>query len=299
MKKPTTFKPEMATLPEWQDRRKRILYLANQLRRGRLGVALGAGVSHDFGLPGWGQLVDRLYQGSSKPKGDNAADRLVSHLRRTKFGGDADKLRTWVSQCLYRDFDGSFASIAQQHTLRAIAALAMPSVRGSASDIVTLNLDDLLERYLEEHGFVADAVVDPTGWRRPSDVRVYHIHGLIPSPGSPRAATPRYVLDEEAYSKDLGPWKQLALSLLWPRTWLFIGLSGKDKNLGSLIDAAWEAHAVKGTRTRYWGIWFNDKPQEIDVGYWEERGIFTVKTGYGEPLAKELFAIAQQAADGT
>lgn len=85
-----------------------------------------------------------------------------------------------MKAALYDGIALDFAKISQNRLLSAIGSLVMASRRGSAGKVITLNFDDILELYLEFHGFTTAAIHDGRHWAPQDDVVVYHPHGYLP-----------------------------------------------------------------------------------------------------------------------
>ena len=80
------------------------------------------------------------------------------------------------------------------------------------------------------------------------------------------------------------------------RTFVFIGLSGDDANLDSLLVDVRDSHASLRENTAYWGVTFKKSPAQADP-HWEPRGVFVKAVkDYDSDLPRILFAICQEAA---
>ena len=281
-------------------------YLGNQLYRGRLAVILGAGVSLQFGLPGWSELVRRVAvkAGGSVPPGlEHALEDAAEVILTKNYGGDRRRFASAVRDALYDGCDISFAALRRNDLLAALAALVMTSSRGSTSGVITFNFDDILETYLTYHGFDVEAVASMPAWATRTDVRVYHPHGLLPSDRS-GDVTP-LVFTRQDFDAVVGKneliWRQVLLSVMRSSTCLFLGLSGADSNLTSMLDELNGRDDVKPThpaRLRgdlFWGIRFSHSSDPRLVN-WENRGVFNVLLPSYDDLPLWLFSVAQRAA---
>ena len=185
-------------------------------------------------------------------------------------------------------------------TLAAIASLVMASHRGSASEVVTFNFDNLLEIYLAYHGFVTASVFHEQNWAGYADVSVYHPHGMIPF-SLEHDHSETVVFDQESYMAVVGKegnlWRQLVLTLMRRRTCLFIGLSGKDINLDSILSDTRSVHASHSDNSAFWGVTFSTTDDPVMSGQWESRGVFyKVIKDYEKSLPEFLFGVCQDAA---
>jgi hypothetical protein len=281
-------------------------FLGSQLYRGRLAVILGAGVSLQFDLPGWTELVRRVAvaAGTAVPAGlENALEDAAEVILTKSFKGDRPLFAAAVREALYEKCDVSFAALRRNNLLAALAALVMTSSRGSMSGVVTFNFDDVLETYLTYHGFDVEAVAGMPTWSSRTDVRVYHPHGLLPldrtADVTPLVFTRRDF--DAVVGKTEAIWRQVLLAVMRSSTCLFLGLSGADANLTSLLDDINGREDVKAThpaRLRgdlFWGVRFTESTDSRLVT-WENRGVFNVVLPTYDDLPDWLFSIAQRAA---
>ncbi len=290
---------DMGTDHEWENDGLRVGHLAEQLNSGQIGLVLGSGVSAAFGLPLWADLIGRMYlsQGETAPASDPM--RAAEYFQSKHCGGDHQRFMLAVQSALYAGSDTSFAALRHNDLLGALGALAMTSVRGSASTVVTFNLDDLLEVYLEYHGFVVNVMDARLGWARRSDALVLHVHGVLPSQRT-RHLSDKITLDQHSFSglvgDDANPLRQFVLTIMRARTCLFVGLSGDDQHLDSLLVRANETHAKLKTGTKYWGVWFAKDPDDMHIRQWAARGVYTHRLKSYDELPAVLFQVCQEAA---
>lgn len=293
---------QMGLLEEWEDRTTLQRFLASQLLRGRIALVLGAGISRSFGLPTWEELIQRLYEskGAIPPPG-KTLERQAEHFRRSFFDGRDREYTEAVREALYRGSRFDFGRLRRQPELAAIGALVMSSSRGSANTVITLNFDDLLELYLELHGFVTVSIGNPSHWAETVDVAIYHPNGLLPSFwSSGRACSSRLVFDQRSFSERTGkerdPVRQELITLMRTHTCLFVGLSGSDMGLDSMLLDVKAVHVADEERHLFWGVRFTDSDDVVDKGTWGERGVFCVKVDYARGLPRFLFRLCQIAA---
>ena len=289
----------MASMDDWEDDKILLDFLAKQQARGSLTLILGAGMSSHFGLPSWPKLIKRLFASKGSPAPKKDAKRQAEDYRSTYFPGDVPGFLADVKSSLYRDVKVDFGSMRSHNSLAAIASLAMGSRRVGVSEIVTFNFDDLLEIYLEYHGFVTVSVGDRTYWSKSGDVTVLHPHGLLPR-SSRRTASADIVFDQYSYTEAIGTkgsaWRQLLLSIMRTHTCLFIGLSGDDDNLDSLLERCGKQHASRLDNSLFWGVAFSTTDK--NARFWKRRGIFLKRVAdYDQALAQFLFKICQGAAE--
>jgi hypothetical protein len=288
----------------WHDEPSLVEYLATQLTLGRLAVVLGAGVSEFYGLPKWSNLINRLCNACGEPDLASGEDPVLKAgaLKARHYKGNDAGFSVAVRTALYAGVKSDFEVIRKNDLLSAIGALAMSSSRGSASTIVTFNYDDLLELFLEYHGYVTASIDDAKHWSPRHDVVVYHPHGLLPL-GDSRTCSPQIVLATSDYLSVLGPaenlWRPLLQTLFRTHTFLYIGLSGSDIHLQSLVHDLKENHAITKDRVRYHGVRFVESGSTVNedmVTQYEEWGVFTHRVpNFPTSLPHFLFSICQAA----
>lgn len=293
---------KMLSKPEWDNRETLIEFLAAQLNRGSLTLVLGAGVSAAFGFADWEGLVNAAFRVAGKKRpadlgAQHAAERLFSEL-----GGREDAFAATVREALYADtwMGGkiTLAQLRQNDLLAAIGALAMASKRGGVNRIVTFNFDDLLEVYLRFHGFDVRSEEHMPAWHTSHDVTVFHPHGLLTSQGAFEYTSP-IVFTQAHYDKIVGreqnPWRSAIVNICQGSTCIFIGLSGMDNNVSSILNSVNETHAAKQASHAYWGVRLCKADDQMN-DFWEGRGVFPQSFIDYNEYPDFLFEICQQAA---
>jgi hypothetical protein len=281
----------------WENGSILIDHLARQLTLGRLGLFLGAGVSQFYGLPDWDTLMQRLFakHGEIYTKGEDPIAK-AGYLRAQYYKQNASGFKIDLAAALYQGQSLDFAKIRQNPTLAAIGSLVMSSKRGSAAKVFTLNYDDLLENYLEYHGFTTAAVWSDRHWARNDDVTVFHPHGFLPL--AERAQSDDVVLGSSEYHKIMQSdlWRPLLQTVLRTHTFLYIGLSGTDMHLQHLLQAIDGKHAIVDERIAYHTVRFAlvGKKDEI-APVLEPQGVFTHQIVDYDALPDFLFQICQSA----
>lgn len=242
-------------------------------RRGRdrgLAVFLGAGVSQGSGLPGWQELVARMY--FSAVRGAQADDEEVypnylyavadwyvgKHVEPLEI--TARKIRSFypndgefmdrLRRTLYRRFlhRGSTpatlqAALDENATLQAIVKLCAPNAKRHrrARAVITYNYDDLVEMALPE-GATASRWKQGEPVDRRQFLPVYHVHGYVPFRGVEPSQPGELVFTEEQYhevSHSPYAWSNLVqMEYMSQNAGLMIGLSVTDPNMRRLLHAA-------------------------------------------------------------
>lgn len=287
--------PAAWDVPETRD-----AFLSQQLRSQRLVFVLGAGASFGFGLPSWEQLVYDLAKAAGVVvKKSWSAEKCADRVYATA-GSDEIKFAELVRRALYGNFDSSIDRLLKNDVLRAVGAASMASVRGSANTIVSFNYDDLLEEYLRHHGVVVQSVARVPAWRDRCDVQVLHPHGLLPNDmGSPVLAG--VVLAQEHYDRVVGKakdlWRATLISAFASHTCVFVGLSGDDKNLRSILEDVKDIHVSKERRDAYWGV-RTCGPGDENQDMWSGKRVFNIALKSFKDLGPWLIGLSQGAAKG-
>lgn len=282
----------------WQSRVSLTEHLARQLIRGRLGVFLGAGASASFGLPDWNELMRRVCSslGEAVPVGDFDPIIKAGAIKAKHFASDEKGFCSVVKNALYDSVSIDFATVSENRLLSAVGSLLMSSGRGSVAKVFTLNFDDLLEIFLEYHGFTTAIVHDGCHWAQAHDVVVYHPHGFLPIGRT--EVSDRIVLGStdffDVMNSDL--WRPVIQTALRQHTFLYIGMSGKDVHMQNHWSALTKSHAISKERVMYHGVQFkagaDDDDLSVNMRSW---GIFTHCLGSYAELPDFLFGVCQAA----
>lgn len=284
--------------------------LSEILRNGSLALVLGAGVSAGMGLPKWWKLVKECSEAAGRNERITSRTpidkllRIMSEVEREVSRGlpvgtvDIPKYHQLVRERLYAACADDNA-LLRQELLSVIAAMTMPSRRGAATEVVTFNFDDVLERYLDWHGFAAQVIVDLPQLRRDADVTVYHPHGFLASPGSTRRdSRTKIVFSEISFDERLGDriaaWQEAIRDLLLRKYVLFIGLSLGSSTLRTIItDATDDIRANRGPT----GFWLLGPDDGADVEpELLSRNIVPVRCRSYPAYPKFLLGVCQNAA---
>ena len=200
----------MATvsLPPISQRYPKALCHLNYARRHhRLGIILGAGVSHDLKLPRWGALIDGIeaaldYKTGNAPEAYRA-EQLFQHykgIRTRELGWEpGDNLnaaivagwRNVVAQRLYSEFqnaDGTLSVVTYQKKIEEHPYLTkLGKLARDAVLVVTHNFDDALECAVDldpsvetSEGRRYHSFWRPEPFLRPGMVNIYHPNGYTP-----------------------------------------------------------------------------------------------------------------------
>jgi hypothetical protein len=283
---------------QWEERSSLIDFLADQLNGSRLGIVLGAGASMGFGLPSWDKLLHSAFVAAGKTPPSTTDNELLADSLLAQLGGDDLLLAGTVRTALYKEFDPSFPTMTTNRLLAAIGALTMASARGHVARVFSFNYDDVLEKYLRNFGFDVARVHALPQWSSDADVTVYHVHGLLPC--DPREPTSSGIVlarchFDKVVGKDSNLWRQLMLQNLSSATCLFIGLSGSDQNLTSVLTDVNPIHVSKNENHLFWGVRFSDQENDPLKSSWEMRGVYQHTLAYPD-LPSFLLEVCQKAA---
>jgi hypothetical protein len=180
-----------------------------------------------------------------------------------------------------------------QELLVALGSLVMRSRRGSIREVITFNFDDVLERYLQLHGFSVQVVYKYPTLIRDEDVTIYHPHGFIPLEA--RESSDFVVFSKNSFDQRLGDglneWTRLTTDTLTRKIGVFVGLSVDGPNFGPAM------HQIKArvNSTRPTGFWFI-KDSEIDrIEQLRDWGAVPIKVHDYQDIPDILFAVCQNA----
>lgn len=288
---------DMHLRDSWQNASMLVGHLAHQLVAGRLGLFLGAGVSQFYGLPNWETLLERLCakHGETLEPGADLPQK-AGYLRAQYYRSDIEGFKRDLHDALYEGKTLDFSKIRQNSTLAAIGSLVMSSRRGSAAKVFTLNYDDLLENYLEYHGFTTAIVWSERHWAHNDDVTIYHPHGFLPL--ADRPASDDVVLGSSEYHKVMQSelWRSLLRTAMRTHTFLYIGLSGTDMHLQALLEGMPDQHAIADDRIAYHTVRFAVSGKKDETGrILNDYGVFTHEIDGYDALPDFLFRICQAA----
>lgn len=290
----------MAEEEDWEDNDKVLRFLGQKLVTGRLSLFLGAGASDAFGLPDWDTLTNNLCREAGVVRDPSVSnEQQAESIYVETFSQNRLAFAGAVQKSLYpSSFEVSNVVAADNTLLSAIGALVISSTRGRAAGVVTFNFDDLLEKYLAMRGFVVESCAMLPSWRTTADVEVLHQHGLLPSDLSIEPETPIVFagLDfDDVIGKTHDLWRQRIIGLLQSTTPIFVGLSGRDGNLTSMLKDAAKQHPSLGDR--YWGVRVGSAEDKYDKRTWKNRRVWALEVATRKHVADAIFSICRHAAD--
>lgn len=244
-----------------------IAHMFNQLKNGKFGLILGAGVNGALGFPDWPTLVDRISKhpsvGAIIEKSDAVktplpilAQVLLQHFKRNflsdnRFSdiSDVDRgrlassaFRKIIHECLYEGVPPDDEELLRRDRFYRYYL----SVIRQSSMTVTYNFDDTLERLLMFERNQAERSTS-RGFETVTDVRlqfrlsrgiIYHPNGFLPTNPLEGGAN-SLVFSEDSFADQLidtmtGHYSSL-LNHLSKNTCLLVGLSLADSTLRHLL----------------------------------------------------------------
>lgn len=246
--------------PQGQEnaREGQVTKLSEVLRKGRLTLVCGAGVSIDAGVPAWSSLLLRLLEIMMKRISQGRSSDLNGELTgkfHSQNGASSLVLGKYLKNNLGNDFQSEVRSAlyASNPTtsplISSIVRLSRPQRDGRPLDsIVTFNFDSLMEECLTKDNVINKSIFSEAVHHESNEIPVYHVHGYLPRMGSiPEDMD--LVFSEDAYhSQFIDPfsWSNLIqLTKLTHSTCLFVGVSLTDPNMRRLLDVAWRKNPNK------------------------------------------------------
>lgn len=202
------------------------------IRKDRISLFLGAGVSASAGVVTWDKLIEQLCIKKDLSKLDSdIADTIKGRYIINRYKGANKEL----SEEFYEDIKSILYS-GSSKTSELLGTIAKVVNISHIESIITYNYDDLLEQAIETKK--CHAVYDKSRPNEGSEIQIYHVHGYLPHTG--RGSD--IILGEKEYHKiyqEAYSWGNVEqLHALCRSTCFFIGLSMKDPNLRRLLDIA-------------------------------------------------------------
>lgn len=192
------------------------------LERGTAALFVGAGLSMAADMPSWGKLLE----GIARELGlDVAKEHDLVALAQFYVNRHAGS-RTHVARLVRRTFE---RDVIVPDSQRILARLPF-------GHVWTTNYDEILERAFEQAGKIIDVKsrnADLTTSDPGADAVLFKMHGTATHPDEIVLTKDDY----ELYSRTRPGFLQILGSDLTTRTFLFLGLSFSDPNLGYLLSA--------------------------------------------------------------
>ena len=232
--------------------------LRESLRKGRLTLFCGAGVSVGAGIPAWDALLVRLLDSMMERISRNHSldiGRKAAIEFQMRNGASSLILGKYLKNNLGRDFPKEvrdalyFSDPSGCPLIDSIVTLSRPQRDGRPLDsIVTFNFDCLIEDNLTAASISNKPIFSEAIDHASNEMPIYHVHGFLPRSDDIPENT-ELVFSEDAYhSQFIDPfsWSNLIqLNKLTQSTCLFVGISLTDPNMRRLLDVAWRKNPGK------------------------------------------------------
>ncbi len=239
-------------------KRLRLEQLKQAYQAENLTLCLGAGVSHDAGIPLWNELIHELLvlmidyktQGEVLNREEltritqlaisNQEDSPLTQVRYIRAAFETDENEDYyelVRKVLYEKKIKLGSSL-----LNAISKLSKPERNHvGVKGIITYNFDDLLERKLQTKGIKYNVIYREKDSPDISSLNIYHVHGFLPhTKGKTDSIDTALIFSEEDYHevyRDAYCWSNITqLNAFRENVCLFIGCSLTDPNIRRLLD---------------------------------------------------------------
>lgn len=230
-----------------------IKHLSEAFINEKLCLVLGAGISSDYGLPSWNDLLQRLLMEEIEDEPQNSI--ILSKLFSRIFNPSpliagrylqanflesktSNKFEQEVRKSLYQSFDQEYESKIVEEIIRLCIA---PGNSPNLDSIITYNYDDLIEESLKRKNLdipfesIYGQAIDPDDKK----LKIYHVHGFLPRAGN-LSIENKITLGEYVYHEqynNIYSWNNIVqINKFRDNTCLFIGTSLTDPNIRRLLD---------------------------------------------------------------
>lgn len=223
------------------------------IKKGNLSIALGAGVSYEFGAPSWKKLIK-----SFEAEIDNLLAKNLNENLKSKVGStelihaqlykdilNEDKYFSTIYSSLYSNYLNKKQkhNISKNKTLYLVARLINRYSKFKDLKIISYNYDDFLEQCLEKyfHNNINFEIIYEDKGISGLSVPIYHVHGFLPfnSCHSIKKYSESIKLTEDDYYylyNNPYSWQIVSqLDVFRNSNCLFIGCSLTDPNIRRLL----------------------------------------------------------------
>jgi len=232
-----------------------IKHLKEAFNSGNLNFVLGAGISSEFGIPTWDNLLQRLLMTTIEQETDkalvlskffskifNPSSLIAGRYLEESFKDDKikNKFEKNVRDALYETYEESAESLIVDEIIKFCLA---PGNSPNLDGIITYNYDDIIETKLKEKNLdmpfesVFGQAINPDN----NILKIHHVHGFLPrngNIGSENKITLGEFVYHEQYSNTYS-WNNIVqINKFRDKTCLFIGTSLSDPNIRRLLDIA-------------------------------------------------------------
>ena len=224
------------------------LLLHQTVKERKLSLALGAGVSIDFGALKWTSLIEAFYDEIKK---ENKIDNIEAV--QNKIGGTAiingqfteDNLKDFMGS-LYNGIYASYTHPINRYidsTISHLIPLIKKLHNSRRFNIITYNYDDYLEQFLDSYFIPYNILYNEEGIVD-EKLNVYHPHGFLPYTATKNtfAEFQKYIVFSEGEYHNLYndpyEWASILQYFLYRESiYLFVGCSLSDPNLRRILSS--------------------------------------------------------------
>lgn len=232
-----------------------IKHLKEAFNGGNLNFVLGAGISSEFGIPKWDNLLQRLLMTTIEQESEkavvlskffskifNPSSLIAGRFLEESLKDDKikNKFEKNVREALYKTYDENSRSLIIDEIIKFCLA---PGNSPNLDGIITYNYDDIIETKLKEKNLdmqfesVFGQAINPDN----NVLKIYHVHGFLPRNGiigNENKITLGEFVYHEQYSNTYS-WNNIVqINKFRDKTCLFIGTSLTDPNIRRLLDIA-------------------------------------------------------------
>jgi NAD-dependent SIR2 family protein deacetylase len=230
-----------------------VKHLKEAYHNGNLNFVLGAGISSEFGIPTWDNLLQRLLMTTIEQETEkavilskffskifNPSSLIAGRYLEESFKDDKvkNKFEKSVREALYETYDEQAESLIIDEIIKFCLA---PGNSPNLDGIITYNYDDIVETKLKARNLdmpfesVFGQAINPDS----NVLKIYHVHGFLPrngNIGNDNKITLGEFVYHEQYSNTYS-WNNIVqINKFRDKTCLFIGTSLTDPNIRRLLD---------------------------------------------------------------
>lgn len=216
------------------------------LKKDKVSLFLGAGVSIPVGSVSWVNLLNNLLNNRNLTIDINSPKRNVSELEKGRYVKD-DYLKKAKNRAddFYKDIRDIIYGGVTRKKGDIIEVIASLISKYDLESVITYNYDNLIEQEINDHPrkykMQCHPVYDKSGPIFDNSRYIYHVHGYI---SENNIRSDEIILGEKEYHKvyqDSYNWSNVEqLHALNRSTCFFIGLSMTDPNLRRLLDISFD-----------------------------------------------------------
>ncbi|MRT91333.1 SIR2 family protein [Ancylomarina sp. 16SWW S1-10-2] len=229
----------------------------------KLVLVLGAGISLEFGVPTWNELLQNLmvYSIEKEHKVSSVLSKFYNEIFRPNpliagrylqdyFAKDNSSFESMVRDVLYSNVDKSVNSRLLDEIVRLCVK---PDIHHNLDSIISYNFDDILECKLEkaEVNIPFKPIFGLGMETKNGELPIYHVHGYLPEKRKLDLAN-KIIFGENNYHQqysDIYSWNNIVqINKFRENTCLLIGSSLTDPNIRRLLDIALKQ---KGNRRKH------------------------------------------------